>query len=174
VKAKLKAKKTVSWPAGSDEDGDSDELIEEILDAGERGDEQPIVMQGWMEKKGGYKRRNWKRFVGPFSTLSLKETNTQFLRRRWFVLRGSSLTYYTGKTSDVVIGGAKTGARKKGIITLHSLRVHVFEHHTRQFVFTLTHPTDKARVYYMSCDSRAEQIQWMDLLQASSWVDFFR
>ena len=66
VKAKLKAKKTVSWPAGSDEDGDSDELIEEILDAGERGDEQPIVMQGWMEKKGGYKRRNWKRFVRPF------------------------------------------------------------------------------------------------------------
>jgi hypothetical protein len=144
----------------SDEDSESSESTEEVLDGNERGHEQPISKQGWMNKKGGYKRRNW--------------------TRRWFVLRGSSLTYYSKERRNSSIPAPiedkpqgkepkNSKPHKKGVISLHSLRVQMHKHHTRPFVFTLTHPTNKARIYFLSCDSEEEQVQWMDLLQVSSW-----
>ena len=45
----------------ADDDSDDLDSDEDDLDECERGHEQPISKQGWMHKKGGYKRRNWKR-----------------------------------------------------------------------------------------------------------------
>ena len=42
-------------------DSESDSEESDDLDEKDKGDEQPISKEGWMDKKGGYKRRNWKR-----------------------------------------------------------------------------------------------------------------
>ena len=95
------------------------------------------------------------------------------MHRRWFVLRGSTLTYYSKERRNSALPPEKHATektksskpQKKGVISLHSLRVERYEHHSRPFVFTLTHPINKARVYFMSCDNEEERVQWMGLLQ---------
>ena len=102
------------------------------------------------------------------------------------MLRGSTLTYYTAPpgmkkhseektaveagapTTEKTVAAKPTKAKKKGVIPLLSLRVSLHSHHTRQFVFALTHHEDKARTYFLSCESEEERVQWMNLLQTAS------
>ena len=89
---------------------------------------------GWLQKQGG--------FVKAF-------------RRRWFVLKGDSLYYFTTPTTDT----------PNGAIRLDGAFIQLADEHTnRSHSFGIFHPT--RRTFFVAAQSRAEMSQWIEVLQA--------
>lgn len=99
----------------------------------------PITKQGWMQKKGGH-RRNW--------------------NKRWFVMKGAFLYYYTDENCFI------TGVRHKGVIPLKDVLCQIFFHRKRNFCFEVQH--DERRTFYLQADTEEDKYDWIEAISAAS------
>jgi hypothetical protein len=104
-------------------------------------DIDPITKQGWMSKKGG-SRTNW--------------------NRRFFVLRGSFLYYYSTDTH----AGLKDA--KKGMIPLKDCKVEIFFHRKRAFCFKINHDDSDHRVFFLDAETEDEKYNWIEVISAAA------
>ena len=106
---------------------------------------------GWLQKKGGQSRRNWK--------------------RRYFVLRGNRLLYFKKQ----VDADALALPKPKGAIPIYGIVAEEYDqHHSRPWIVSLAKAdeegepifNDESRVYYLDAGSESEQQQWISCIQS--------
>lgn len=99
----------------------------------------PITKQGWMHKKGGH-RRNWS--------------------KRWFVMKGAFLYYYTTDEDF------QKGVPHKGVIPLKDVVTQIFFHRKRNFCFEVVH--EERRTFYLQANTEEEKYEWIETISAAS------
>ena len=83
---------------------------------------QPIKRSGWLQKKGGQSRRNWK--------------------RRYFVLRGNKLQYFKKKVDP----DAMVLPKPKGAIPIFGIVAEEYDqHHSRPWILSLAKADEERR-----------------------------